>query len=143
MKPIFLIALLLISSSESFDSIYSMLSWLFEHFALTYVIAVILADGDDNWSHFEEAVKAESAKLDENKDNELATRATFPCTPFPRSNPKPTSVHKLQPADIDVIAAIGDSLTVNHFFIQFKIEEEKLLIFSYSVRLPTVPELLS
>lgn len=36
----------------------------------------------------------------------------FPCdTQETRSNPKPTSVHKLRPGDIDIVGAIGDSLT--------------------------------
>ncbi|XP_055693017.1 phospholipase B1, membrane-associated-like [Lutzomyia longipalpis] len=36
----------------------------------------------------------------------------FPCdTTFGRSEKPPTSVHKLRPGDIDIIAAMGDSLT--------------------------------
>lgn len=38
------------------------------------------------------------------------TGSSFDCS-VERSHKKPTSVHKLRPADIDVIAAIGDSLT--------------------------------
>jgi len=35
----------------------------------------------------------------------------FSCQTFGPSSPKPTSVHKLRVSDIDVVAAIGDSLT--------------------------------
>ena len=34
--------------------------------------------------------------------------------PGRRSNETPTSVHKLKPGDIDIIAAIGDSLTAGN-----------------------------
>ena len=34
--------------------------------------------------------------------------------PGRRSNQTPTSVHKLRPGDIDIIAAIGDSLTAGN-----------------------------
>jgi len=37
--------------------------------------------------------------------------SAFNCNVGTRSNPTPTSVHKLKPNDIDVIGAIGDSLT--------------------------------
>lgn len=37
--------------------------------------------------------------------------ARFTCTPYGPSSTKPTSVHQLRPGDIDVIAAVGDSLT--------------------------------
>nr|XP_006820486.1 PREDICTED: phospholipase B1, membrane-associated-like [Saccoglossus kowalevskii] len=36
---------------------------------------------------------------------------TFDCEILPPSDTTPTSVHKLRPADIDVVAALGDSLT--------------------------------
>lgn len=35
----------------------------------------------------------------------------FDCPGFASTNPKPTSVHRIRPNDIDVIGAIGDSLT--------------------------------
>ena len=36
----------------------------------------------------------------------------FPCQlQQPRSNRVPTSVHRLRPGDIDVVAALGDSLS--------------------------------
>jgi len=37
--------------------------------------------------------------------------SVFTCPSYPRSSPKPTSVHKLRPGDIDVVMALGDSLT--------------------------------
>lgn len=43
---------------------------------------------------------------------EKAIVAPFNCPPLSPSNPKPNSVHELRPSDIEVIAAIGDSLTV-------------------------------
>ena len=36
---------------------------------------------------------------------------TFPCKDLKKSETKPKSVHKLKPGDIDVVAAIGDSLS--------------------------------
>ncbi|XP_075719885.1 phospholipase B1, membrane-associated [Rhinoderma darwinii] len=36
------------------------------------------------------------------------------CADLSPSNPKPTSVHKLRPADITVVAALGDSLTAGN-----------------------------
>lgn len=39
------------------------------------------------------------------------SRAVFRCQVTPSTNPKPTSVHALRPSDIEVIGAIGDSLT--------------------------------
>ena len=35
----------------------------------------------------------------------------FPCKDLKKSETKPKSVHKLKPGDIDVVAAIGDSIT--------------------------------
>lgn len=44
--------------------------------------------------------------------NEISKNIPFPCeTRGFRSRVKPTSVHKLMPGDIDIIAALGDSLT--------------------------------
>jgi hypothetical protein len=42
---------------------------------------------------------------------------TFNCQIGPLTNPRPTSVHALRPSDINVIGAIGDSLTVNSLFL--------------------------
>ncbi|XP_070578248.1 phospholipase B1, membrane-associated-like [Ptychodera flava] len=39
---------------------------------------------------------------------------SFTCDPIPRSYPRPTSVHKLRPGDIDVVAALGDSHTAGN-----------------------------
>ncbi|PIK37687.1 putative phospholipase B1, membrane-associated [Apostichopus japonicus] len=39
------------------------------------------------------------------------TRFSFPCIPMKRSATKPTSVHYLRPSDVDVIGALGDSLS--------------------------------
>jgi len=36
--------------------------------------------------------------------------AAFPCTYFSRSYPTPTNVNNLQPADIDIVVALGDSV---------------------------------
>ena len=47
------------------------------------------------------------------------TVATFNCPPLNPSNPKPTSVHQLRPSDIEVVSAIGDSLTVWTYFFLF------------------------
>ena len=38
-------------------------------------------------------------------------RGIFPCQHLKKSETKPKSVHKLKPGDIDVVAAIGDSIT--------------------------------
>jgi len=44
-------------------------------------------------------------------DYQLPPSANFPCTPGQKSNPKPTSAKKLKPQDVDVVMAIGDSIT--------------------------------
>ena len=55
------------------------------------------------------------------KKNEKMTNITFQprnlkdvfnCNTFISTNPRPTSVHALRPNDIEIIGAIGDSLTV-------------------------------
>ena len=38
------------------------------------------------------------------------TGSDFPCKPF-NSTTKPASVHRLKPSDVDVVAALGDSIT--------------------------------
>jgi phospholipase B1 len=43
--------------------------------------------------------------------SEPKTPNTFNCPPVPRSAIRPTSVHKLTPGDIDIVMALGDSLT--------------------------------
>ena len=69
---------------------------------------MISAESSD-WDDYVKAVQNEAKER-----GELESKAaTFTCSIPPKSNPKPTSVHKLQPGDIDIIAAIGDSLTVN------------------------------
>ncbi|KAF4533411.1 hypothetical protein B566_EDAN013290 [Ephemera danica] len=50
------------------------------------------------------------------KQREIPQTQPFPCelgptSPVARSSSPPTSVHQLRPGDIDVVAAIGDSLT--------------------------------
>ena len=35
----------------------------------------------------------------------------FPCKYLDKSYKKPKSVHKLRPGDIDIVAALGDSIT--------------------------------
>ncbi|XP_070579245.1 phospholipase B1, membrane-associated-like [Ptychodera flava] len=42
------------------------------------------------------------------------TSINFTCDHLERSNPRPTSVHRLRPSDIDVIAAMGDSITAGN-----------------------------
>ncbi|KAJ8044682.1 Phospholipase B1, membrane-associated [Holothuria leucospilota] len=39
------------------------------------------------------------------------TRFSFPCAPLAKSAKKPTSVHYLRPGDVDLIGALGDSLS--------------------------------
>lgn len=41
---------------------------------------------------------------------QFASSAQLPCQPYQRSPEPPTSVHQLRPGDIDVVAAMGDSL---------------------------------
>lgn len=45
--------------------------------------------------------------------------APFNCPPFNPSSSKPTNVNELRPGDIEVVAAIGDSLTVKIDFFDF------------------------
>ncbi len=51
---------------------------------------------------------------------------TFNCQIGPLTNPRPTSVHALRPSDIEVIGAIGDSLTVYKKFLFIFILNDKL-----------------
>jgi len=46
-------------------------------------------------------------------DDDL-TKIPFPCQPKGPQNPVPTSVHSLTPADIGVVAALGDSITAGN-----------------------------
>ena len=46
-----------------------------------------------------------------NRSSQPPTFNTFNCPPLTRSLIPPTSVHKLKPGDIDVVMALGDSLT--------------------------------
>ncbi|RUS83620.1 hypothetical protein EGW08_008588 [Elysia chlorotica] len=43
------------------------------------------------------------------QDSETRKLGVFPCPGLPPSDPVPTSVHRLRPSDIKVVAAIGDS----------------------------------
>lgn len=45
------------------------------------------------------------------------TIAEFNCQPLPSSSQKPVSVHALRPGDIEIVAAVGDSLTVRYIAI--------------------------
>ena len=40
------------------------------------------------------------------------SRAVFSCPILPKPSQRPTSVHLLTPSDIEVVGAIGDSITV-------------------------------
>lgn len=55
--------------------------------------------------------------------------ATFNCPPLNPSNPKPTNVHQLRPSDVEVVAAIGDSLTVWIYLFIFLFEKCFILLF--------------
>lgn len=49
-------------------------------------------------------------------------RNAFSCNTFVSTGPRPTSVHALRPNDIEIVGAIGDSLTVcfiNEIFLYF------------------------
>lgn len=70
------------------------------------------AEEDNNWGNYVKAVEQYAAEQQTESDRNVGARAAFSCSIPPRSNPKPTSVHKLLPGDIDIIAAVGDSLTV-------------------------------
>jgi phospholipase B1 len=47
----------------------------------------------------------------ENRTQRIRAPVPFTCTTYPPSPQNPTSVHKLLPGDIKVVAALGDSLT--------------------------------
>jgi hypothetical protein len=63
----------------------------------------------------------QNEKLDQNESRDLTmqARGPFNCQIIPSTNPRPTSVHQLRPSDIEVIAAIGDSLTVRILNFKF------------------------
>jgi len=67
----------------------------------------------DDYDKFADALVAHNTYLQTNKiyPNIKAVVDNFTCTVFGQTAPKPTSVHQLTIADIDVVAAIGDSLT--------------------------------
>lgn len=73
--------------------------------------SVSYAEEDNSWSEYVKAVEHYAAEQRSESEQSIGAKAAFSCSIPPRSNPKPNSVHKLQPGDIDVIAAIGDSLT--------------------------------
>lgn len=47
------------------------------------------------------------------KSEQRNLKDVFSCKTFFSTNPRPTSVNALRPNDIEVVGAIGDSLTVN------------------------------
>lgn len=76
------------------------------------------------WARYEAMVKAmnSNSMLDDIWDKEhfpkfkggqsqSVPEGSLQCPPFGPSTEKPTSVHKLRPTDVDLVAAIGDSLT--------------------------------
>jgi phospholipase B1 len=73
--------------------------------AITLLSANVAMGTTDDWNEYMKAVEQEASTSD------VTSKATFSCTIIPKSSPKPTSVHKLTPGDIDIISAIGDSLT--------------------------------
>jgi len=47
----------------------------------------------------------------ENSTLEDVPAVPFPCSPTGRSNPRPTNARQLLPGDVDIVIAVGDSLT--------------------------------
>lgn len=85
--------------------------------ALIFMPSIILAH-NDVWQKYESEVKRlASLNLDryflKDYDFEASKRTTtkFQCPALPSIYEKPTSVHQLRPSDIQVVGAIGDSLT--------------------------------
>ncbi len=71
-------------------------------------------------------------KMNENERllNTKLNQFTFDCQIEPlTTNKRPTSVHALRPSDIEVIGAIGDSLTVKMsiFFVLIKVNALKII----------------
>lgn len=50
-------------------------------------------------------------KMDNLTSEQRSLRNVFGCSTFVSTGPRPTSVHALRPNDIEIIGAIGDSLT--------------------------------
>jgi len=88
-------------------------------------VFVVSATGEKTkWDKYEAMVKAmeTNSLLDDiwekdhypkfkNGRTQAIPEGSLNCPPSGPSATKPTSVHKLRPADVDVVAAIGDSLT--------------------------------
>lgn len=69
------------------------------------------------WSEIESEYLAngdminEHLDMDSIKSEAFARNAAFSCPTNLKSESRPTSVHQLRPGDIEVVGAIGDSLT--------------------------------
>jgi phospholipase B1 len=70
---------------------------------------------DQDAEAFYEALKLQldlwNKSMASNDDKFKVVSPGFPCQPYGPSPQKPTSVHNLRPGDIDVVMAMGDSLT--------------------------------
>lgn len=58
-------------------------------------------------------------KMDNYSSEPRNLKNLFSCNTFVSTNPRPTSVHALRPNDIEIIGAIGDSLTVHSLIYHF------------------------
>jgi len=90
--------------------------------ALTFVS--VATANDSKWKRFDSMVKAmesnplleeawENDHYEKFKDGQSQSipESQLTCPPFAASETTPTSVHKLRPSDVNLVAAIGDSLT--------------------------------
>ena len=105
-----LIILLLIALTGSSKNLIT--QNIFFYFKCYLFKVSVHGNGFDN--EYVSLILREASKVNEQnfaRLGEESSRATFKCSTGSSSNPKPTSVHKLKPNDIDVIGAIGDSLT--------------------------------
>lgn len=93
-------------------------------FVVAMTICVIAEQNRDKWNRFESMVKAmqTNALIEDIWDvdhfpkfkegqSQSVPEGQLNCPDFPPSPSTPSSVHALRPSDVEVVAAIGDSLT--------------------------------
>jgi len=87
--------------------------------SLALILLVLLSSTTINSSGFDDdyinLIMENAWKTNENMENITSERMdlknVFSCNTFVSTSPRPTSVHALRPNDIEIIGAIGDSLT--------------------------------
>ncbi|PAA60056.1 hypothetical protein BOX15_Mlig010946g1 [Macrostomum lignano] len=119
------LSLLLLVGISAVDSSFSQPSKAEIHSAIEYVSSRVSDRSTTDWSsrllqavtavqshpvYHRWAVQDQMVRASRRSSRQSTPKLDFPCD-LQRSTEPPTSVHRLRPADIDVVAAMGDSLT--------------------------------